>query len=83
MFTVIAQRRDDLTQAQKTQVQPVAERGDAMMLAQTWSNGSPTDVQIYRSGETDPLCVYRLGERVACRCPDVAQASVSPFDAAS
>lgn len=60
----------------------MADRAAAMELAETWSMNAPADVQIYRSGESEPLCVYRTGERIVCRCPDAARTGApSPGDA--
>lgn len=67
MFTVIARHSDA-----KTEAQPVAERTAAMTIAWNWSRTSGCDVQVYRRGGADPLCVYRNGVRVFCGCPDAA-----------
>ena len=74
LFTVIS--RD----AKASEAQPIAERGAAMTVAQARSQASAGDVQFYSRGETDPLCVYRLGERVFCRCENAAdEAEISGF----
>ena len=72
MYTVITRRHQDA----RVEAQPLASRDAAMAVARTSSLASSIEVLIFRNGEADPLCVYRAGARVVCRCEDAAQGAV-------
>ncbi|MHB1206630.1 MAG: hypothetical protein ACYCZX_13755 [Rhodospirillaceae bacterium] len=65
LFTIVAQHTDS-----KMEAQPVAERSLALVTAEQWSLTAAHAVSVFRNGEPDPLCVYRAGVRVFCRCPE-------------